>query len=278
MAIANYTDAATVAAALRLAPDTTLAAAVVQGATSLSLTANQTAAGVSLYPGMSLALDQFNPGAREVVQITGPVTGAGPYTVPIAATAGAHGLGAPVKECSAIEDVVAAASRLVDDATYTAAGAYAQQDWTETVEGQSLADGRIFARVTGRGISAVTAFSWQVYPDDTAQQVSLSALRWDDYEVWALPSGLVLATGEPSTLPAAAYLKHLLVTISYAAGYSPLPADLARAATVLAARMFKEGDTGFSDTIGDPALGVLTYKKGIPGDIAAILRPWRRWT
>lgn len=278
MPIASYTDAATVAAALRILPDTALAAAVLPGATSLSLNANQTTRGIPLYPGMYLALDQFNPGAREVVQITAAVTGTGPYTVPVTATTYAHGSGAPATECSAIQDVVGAASRLVDDATFSAAGAFAQQAWSETVNGQVTADGRIFCQVSGRGVSAFSAFSWQVLPTDTAQVVPTSSLRWDDYQVWALPNGVALATGEPAYLPINAAEKALIVTVAYTAGYSPLPDDLARAATVLAARLFKEGESGFSDTVGDPQLGVLTYKKGIPADIAAILKPWRRWS
>lgn|GEM_PF-3537357 len=276
--IADYTDAATVAAALRLPPDTSLAVQAQAGAAQIVLMAMTAAGGVPFYPGMSLALDQYNPGAREVVQITGPATGTGPYTVPVTALANTHPTGAPVKECSAIQDVVAAASRMVDDTTFCVPGAYAQQAWTETVEGQATVDGRLAARVSGRNVTAVSALSWVLNPQDAAQVADLTAINWDDYTITLWPSASRTANGEPLAPPPDPAQKRVLVTVSYTAGYSPLPPDLARAATVLAARMFKEGDSGFSDTVGNLVDGTLTFKKGIPNDVALILRPWRRWS
>lgn len=275
----NYTDAATVAAALRLQPDTTLSAGAAVGATQISVQADTIAGGMQLYPGMALALDQFNPGLREVATIGAPVTGTGPYVVPLAAAlVNGHGVGAPVKEVSAIDEVVAAASRMVDDATFSAAGAFAQQSWTETRIGQARTDGSLFVEVSGRGVTAVTAFSWTYYPGGAALVVDPAAVRFDDYALVALPNAIINSDGVVSTLPLDPANKEVQVTVTYTAGYAPLPADLARVATVLAARLFKEGDTGFSDVVGSTELGVVSYKKGMPGDLAVMLKPWRRWS
>lgn len=279
MPIALYTDAARVAASLRLVPDTTLVAVCVAGAGTISVASVTSAGGVALYPGMSLALDQYNPGLREVVQINGQVTGTGPYTVPITPTLYAHGQGAPVKEVSAIGDVIGAASRMVDDATFTVAGAFAQQSWTETVEGQATTDGRIFALVSGRGVSAVSSFTWQGSPTDAAITIQAPSITWDDYRIYGWPGGApVTSTGSWAGTTPYPHYKSLYVTVSYTAGYSPIPDDLARSATVLAARLFKEGDTGFSDVLANQDLGILQYKKGIPRDVEVLLRPWKRWT
>lgn len=277
MTIPVYTDAASVAAALRMPPDTALVGATSAGATTLQIAANQTATS-ALYPGMSLALDQFNPARRETVQITAPVTGTGPYAVPVTATVNDHGDGAPVKEASAIADVVSAASRMIDDATYTSPGAFSQQSWTETVLGQGTPDRRLFFEVQGRNITSISSVSWQGNPGDNAVALQPSQCQFDDFQVWVYPGfyGTPQDVGPVGMTPPP-FAKHVIVQVTYEAGYSPIPGDLQRAATVLAARLFKAGDTGFSDVLANAEMGLLQYKKGIPGDIAVILRPWRRW-
>lgn len=265
---AVYTDAAAIAAALRLAPDTILATPAGVSAVSLSLTANQVAGFGGIFTGMYLALDQFSSAVREVVQVTGIVTGTGPYAVPVTATLFAHGQGAPVKEVSQLQDVVGVASRMVDDATFTAPGAFGAQTLTETISSQGLSDGRLFTRVTGRNVTAITAIAWRFTPSDVLITLDSTQCTFDDYQVWSWPY---------QALPWS-FNKDVLVTLTYTSGYNPIPDDLKRAAAVIGARMFKEGDTGFSDVIGNSDMGLLQYKKGIPGDIALMLKPWRRWT
>jgi len=276
---AAYTDAAAVAAALRLAPDTTLIAPVAVGDMSISVSSNQNASGLGIYPGMWMALDQYNLGARESVQVTGEVTGTGPYTVPITAAANAHVQGAPVKEVSALQDVVDAGSRLWDDATYTAPGAFVQQQWTETVEGQATNDGRILVRVSGRNVQNIVSMAaygpnpasistWHTNPNNVpTYSFDTTDCTFDDYQIWIWPTNM------PSS-----FLKHLIVSVTYNSGYEPLPSDIVRASTVLAARLYKEGDSGFSDVLANTDMGILQYKKGIPGDIALMAKRWRRWT
>ncbi|WDL97804.1 hypothetical protein [Alicyclobacillus sp. ALC3] len=272
---AAYTDAAAVAAALRLAPDTTLASEVGVGATSLALTSDQVAGASGLYVGQYLALDQYNLAVREVVQITGAITGTGPYTVPVTATTQAHVADAPVKEVSALQDVVGAGSRLWDDATYTAAGAFGQQTITETVRGIATTDGCILVQVTGRNVTGVSAISWQYAPGGQSFMLDPTVCTFDDYQVYASWSSNSNSTSTAMPEP---WQKHLVVTITYTSGYNPLPSDIVRASTVLAARLYKEGDSGFSDVLANTDMGLLQYKKGIPGDIDIMARRWRRWT
>lgn len=273
----TYTDASSVAAILQLAPDTTLSAAIAVGATTLTLASATTATGISLYPGMLLALDFYNPAVRESVTITGPISGTGPYTVPISATAQAHSAGAPIKEVSALQEVVEPASRMIDDATFSAPGAFAEQTWTETTRGQGTPDGWLFFEVSGRGIQNISAVQWQSAPNGPIITLDPTRCIYDDYRVWAYPASGGTTAGYNGFTPSP-YDKQVIVTVTYTAGYNPVPADLGRAATVLAARLYKEGQTGFSDVLGNADMGLLQFKKGIPSDVAVMLKPWRRWS
>lgn len=267
MAEVAYVDASAVVAVLpSMQPDTTLSSAAIAGATQIEIVASAVPNG-DLYPGMYLALDQFNPGTRETVQVTGAITGAGPYTVPVTALTNAHAAGAPVKECSGIQGTVLAASRFIDDFTWSKPSAFAEQTWTETVEGNTL-DGRLVVSVSGRNVTAVSAFSWVCRPTDDATVVATDQLVFRDFVIEAYPPDV----------PAWNSAKRLLVAVTYTAGYATaaMPSDIVRAATVMAARLWKEGESGFSDVVGSPDLGALLYKKGVPPDVAAMLMPWRR--
>lgn len=275
-----YTDAATVAAALRMSPDTSLSLACAAGATALTVESNMTPDQTPLYVGMSLTLDQYNPTLRETVTVAGVVTGTGPYTVPVSATANAHVQGAPVKETSRLADVIGAASALVDAFCWQEAGAFASQAWTETMRGQVQDDGRLYCAVTGRIISAVTAYAWKTDNGDSGT-VDPSLLIWDDYQLWALPlseAGTGPTTAQlASTLPASPSLKNVLVTVSYTAGYATIPADIARSAAIVAARLYKENDAGFSDITGSATTGTFQYSKAVPKHVEVMLLPRRRW-
>lgn len=275
-----YTDAAAVAAALRLAPDTTLATAAASGATILNLTGKLTADQTPIYPGMTLALDQFAPVVREVVTVTGAVTGSGPYAVPVSSLANAHVAGSPVKEASRFSDVIDAASGMVDAICQQTAGAFAAQSWTETVWAQVQDDGRLHCFVTGRNVTAFTSYAWSL-DDGISGTVDPSLLLWRDFEVWARPltaAGVSpSATQATSTLPTWAYRKQIPVTVTYTAGYASMPADIAQSAAILAARLFKEGDAGFSDITGNPQTGTFSFGRAVPKHVEVMLLPRRRW-
>jgi hypothetical protein len=60
-----------------------------------------------------------------------------------------------------------------------------------------------------------------------------------------------------------------------------LPADLIELATLLAARFYKEAETGLNDAIGVAELGTLIYTKAWPIRFVAMLEPFIRrvgWT
>jgi len=278
VAVASYTDASAVAAILRLRPDTQLASAVAAGAESISLSDVSLPGGLTMWQGMSLALDQFNPALRETVTITGAITGSGPYTVPTTALQYAHGASAPVKEVSDLADVVGAASRMVDDVCQTAPGAFAQQTWTETVDGQSQTDGSLLVQVSGRNVQSVTSLAWAYGAGQDQNPVDTSAVEIHDYQLIADPSALVTTSGLVSTIPLDPSLKRVQVTVTYVAGYSPIPDDLQMATRILAARLRAAGETGFSDVVGDSAMGTQTFRRGVPADVRAMLRPWMRWS
>jgi hypothetical protein len=55
-----------------------------------------------------------------------------------------------------------------------------------------------------------------------------------------------------------------------------LPAELQRAAAVLAARYYKEGKAGLGDVIGVAEFGTMTYTKAIPLEVLRLLAPYSR--
>lgn len=57
--------------------------------------------------------------------------------------------------------------------------------------------------------------------------------------------------------------------------YTP-PEDIILAMGILVARMDKRADSGFADVIGSPDLGVSTFKKSMPVEVAAILSFYNR--
>lgn len=263
--MADYTDAAAVAADLDLAPDTQLAAPVAAGATTLSVASTTLAGGRTLYVGMSLALDQFNPAVREVVQVTGAATGGGPYTVPVTPVANAHPAGAPVRECSTLVPVVTAACRLVDDLCRQPPQAFGPgpQTLTETVEGFPLPDGSVRLLASGRNLQSIQSATWVVDPA-TDQPQPVTSFRLDDYVVTVYGVALFPV------------FKRALFTLTYTYGFAPIPADITRAGTVLAARLWKERESGYADVVGTAETGILQYKRGVPKEVELLLARWKR--
>jgi hypothetical protein len=70
------------------------------------------------------------------------------------------------------------------------------------------------------------------------------------------------------------------VQISYTGGYADtfdnLPADLVEAATVLAARYYREAEGGLTDAMGIVEIGQLVYTKALPARVADMLKPFKR--
>jgi hypothetical protein len=70
------------------------------------------------------------------------------------------------------------------------------------------------------------------------------------------------------------------VRISYTGGLAAtqpeLPADLVEAATLLAARFYREDESGLSDSVGVAELGQMMYTKAWPVRLVEMLRPFNR--
>jgi hypothetical protein len=68
------------------------------------------------------------------------------------------------------------------------------------------------------------------------------------------------------------------VSVTYKGGFNPLPDDIVLATTVMAARMYKERQSGYSDVIATDADGTAQYRRAMPADVYALIQEWKRWT
>lgn len=206
-----------------------------------------------------------------------------------------HLVGEALEDVTALEHWAQAASRLVDAETlgapeWFAAGVLVD----ETIPAQVNRDGNLKLCTQRSPIVSIQALTLQQSPMDPIVSVPVA-------NVWAPDSGEV-KRGYSLT----AYLANiggntsliswpftpgtrLRAVLSYTAGFafpsiaSPPagcpapPADLVRFTAVLAARLWKEKDSGFSDVIGDPTtVGQTAYRKAIPADVRLGLAGWKR--
>ena len=258
---ALYTDAGKIIAALAFQSPETLSQAISAGATSITLNQN---APTDWQAGSSLVLDSGNPTLRETVTITGAPSGA---IVPISTTVNAHVLGCPVMNATLVANYPAAASRYFDSLTWNNAG-FAYESWTDLKSGYFDNRGYIVVPLSKPlvKIADVTSVTFQPTPMYPADILDLT-------KAWIRDGYFLEVT------PANYYnLREGLATVVYKGGYNPLPDDIAWAVTVIAARMYKERDSGYSDTIGSQEMGTLTYKKALPADVVAVVNRYKRWT
>lgn len=247
-----YTSEAMMAAALNLPPDFTITTATVAGANTLQIS------GGTIYPGQTLAIDYFATTTREVATIQSINGTAITLTTNLL---NPHPQGAAVKEVTSMTDVVPAASRMWDDICQ-AWNTFDQESVTETRSGVIDKDGFLIVTVSKPTIQSVSALSFVRYPGDTPTTIDTSLIDFERYFI----------RGNASILPT-----KITVTMTYVGGYNPIPGDIQRATTILACRLWKEKDSGFSDVIGNSELGLLQYKKGVPNDVEMIAKHYRRW-
>jgi hypothetical protein len=114
-------------------------------------------------------------------------------------------------------------------------------------------------------ISSVSAISYRVNPTHQWETADVNNVEIQGTSV-------LVWEGGPSD--------QFQVKVSYVGGLgadlASLPASLIEAATVLAARYFKEASTGLPDTIGLSDIGVLTYSKTMPIRVKASLDRLKR--
>lgn len=192
------------------------------------------------------------------------VTLAGPLTQ-------THPAGTWLLDATPFPSVLEAASRLVDQLTYTPAGGWAFADHvTITCSVKVSRDGVAVFAVDHTPVKRVYSMTVQASPCDPVWDIPASQVWWDD------GSYIVEAhLGDVGDLLA---LRTVRVTITYAGGYTDdeMPADIKRATAILAARLWKEKDSGYSDVIGSTDFGILQYTQAAPKDVLAMLQPRRR--
>jgi hypothetical protein len=120
-------------------------------------------------------------------------------------------------------------------------------------------------------ITSVTAFSYQASIVDTAYTVDPTRIRASGPRVTAYPSNGA-SIGFPSRCD---------ITISYIGGLatsgSALPSDLQECAAILAARFYREAETGLNDQIGVAAeLSTMVYTKAWPVRVTEQIQPFIR--
>jgi hypothetical protein len=180
----------------------------------------------------------------------------------------------PPYDDTVIAEAITEASRAIDrDVTNSDNGSdnyfLSETKTLETFTGNVTKNGDLLVYLHKPLVTSITAFFWRYRGDQPWIPADLSRITWDDYvATWW---GGCLQRGNS-----------VLVQVTYAGGYatssSGLPGDIQRAATVLAARYYKEGSAGLSDLIGVAELGTVQYTKAVPLEVKDILSPYERPT
>lgn len=258
----SYATVQDVANALDLQATATLAN--VSNAGDAALTANQV---VNIAPG-ALLLVGYKGQASETATVLSTsddiITLKDPLSI-------AHGFGTILLDVTPFPDVVEAASRMVDDLTNTPADGWAYSSQaSETHKVKVNKDGDLTFALNMTPISAVQAISYQEMPFDDVYNIAPERAWWDDgsYIIHVFTGWDV-----PSTPFARAK-----VTVTYTGGYTAdtIPMDIKRSTAMLAARLWKEKDSGYSDIIGNNQTGTFIYAKAAPPDVIAMLNRHKR--
>ena len=134
----------------------------------------------------------------------------------------------------------------------------------ERLSGQVNVDGEIICYPHKPVINSVEAFSYQLNITATLKTVDLARVDTDGTKIIAYPTNLYFD-----------YPSRCRVTTSYTGGFSgsaaSLPEDLQEICALLAIRFYRESETGLSDVIGVPELGILQYTKAWPSRVESQL-------
>ncbi len=165
-----------------------------------------------------------------------------------------------------------AASRAIDrkctqSPAPEAVGYFALETRSETLRG--LVDGRGVLQVWPHkpDLSSVESLAYRHTPLEAWLAVATErlALTGGQVEVWPV-----------ETLRPGRYAVQMTYTGGYGADVDALPADLVEAATVLAARYYREAETGLTDAMGIAEIGQLVYTKAMPARVEELLQPFVR--
>lgn len=136
----------------------------------------------------------------------------------------------------------------------------------EILKGNVNRDGDIIAHLHKPNCSIPTALAWRYRGDADWVTVSTSLITIDNYTATAWIGSLTQGT--------------VMIRATYAGGLGAaqtnLPAEIQRAAAVLAARYYKEGKAGLTDVIGVADVGMMVYTKAVPTEVVRLLDPYTR--
>lgn len=143
----------------------------------------------------------------------------------------------------------------------------------EELTGRTDVKGRITCWPHKSIVTAVTAIQYRFNPLEEWKSVETSLLTVKNgHEVVAWTSFSAFNRGE------------VMLKVSYTGGHAAdtagLPADFVEAVTVLAARFYREDESGLTDSVGVAELGTLTYTKSFPvrvKDTFALYTRWMPW-
>jgi hypothetical protein len=182
-----------------------------------------------------------------------------------------HPAGTRLLDATPYFDIAEAASRMVDDITWTPAGGWAYSDQAkETQQTKVDHNGDLVIVLGHTPVKEIYAVSVQSLPFGDLYNVAPERVWWDDgsyiihvFTGWDVPI-------QP--------FSQVKVTVTYAGGYTDqeMPKDIRRCTAMIAMRLWKEKDSGYSDIIGSNDLGTFIYSKAVPPDVKAMLIRHRR--
>jgi len=124
-------------------------------------------------------------------------------------------------------------------------------------------------------INSVASFSYRLSIITTAYSIDASRIEIDGGRVTAYPNTGNYLTDRPYGFPS-----KTRVTISYNGGLSisgsGMPADMQEAVAILAARFYREAETGLADQIGVAELTTMVYTRAIPVRVANLAELYKR--
>lgn len=176
-----------------------------------------------------------------------------------------------ILDATPFESVALAASRMVDDLTHTPPGGWGYAD--QIVEIHSTRPNRHGNLIIGldhQPIKTVYGLTYKQTPVSEEGRAGMASMDWDN-------DSYLLHVWLQEDLIAQPFAK-LRVTVTYAGGYTDqdMPDDIRRSTAILAARLWKEKDSGYSDVIGNSDIGIFEYKKAVPRDVMAMLQQHKR--
>lgn len=259
---ALYTDVGRVVRALAFQSPETVSGTSDLPAGSTTITVSQNIP--SLWQvGDTLAIDANSDTNFEMVTITA-IPSLNQFNV--TALTKSHSAGAPVVNATAVTPYIGAASRWFDSVTYTPEG-FAYETVNETKKAVVDSDGFVLVSLSKPlvDINDVMDVTFQNTPLDPIDTLDVT-------KAW-VESDFLLRIAALNSY----YSRSGMATITYNGGFNPIPDDITQAVTVIAARMYKQRDSGYSDSIGSPDTGVMTYQKAMPADVKLIVNKYRRW-